>query len=173
MTNEEWRKIRTEYATTDLSFRALSEKYPVSYVAISKRAKAENWRADRQKGMKKTIEAVNKSLDTIAQSKADACAAELSGALGITTKALAKAEKLLDADDLTGANLRGITGAIKDCVELLRDFYGIPTHAQAESQRIASERLELERKRIEYCISPATDSGNVEVVFVDACGAEK
>lgn len=171
MTSEQWRKIRTEYATTDLSFRALSEKYGVSHVAISKKAKIENWRGDRQKGMKKTLEAVNESLDKIAESKAEACVAELSGALGITTKALAKAERLLDSDDLTGRDLKGVTGAIKDCVELLRDFYGIPTHAQAEAQRIAAERLELERKRLELGISPAEGS-SVEITFVDMDDAE-
>lgn len=171
MTNKEWEKIRTEYATSDLSFRALSEKYGVSHVAISKRAKAENWRDDRAKGMKKTVEAVNRSIDRIAEDKAVSVAEELTGALGITAKALAKAEILLNSDDISGRDLKGITGAIKDCVELMRDFYGIPTQAQAEAQRIAAERLELERKRLELGIAPAEGS-SVEITFVDLDDAE-
>ena len=41
------------------------------------------------------------------------------------------------------------TKALKDLTGLVRDLYGIPTQAQAEAQRIAAERLELDRKKAE------------------------
>ena len=41
------------------------------------------------------------------------------------------------------------TKALKDLTGLVRDLYGIPTQAQAEAQRIAAERLELDRKKSE------------------------
>lgn len=37
----------------------------------------------------------------------------------------------------------------EDLTGLVRDLYGIPTQAQAEAQRIAAERLELDRKKAE------------------------
>jgi hypothetical protein len=43
--------------------------------------------------------------------------------------------------------LKDITGVLKDLTGLMRDFYNIPTPAQAEAQRIAAERLELDKRR--------------------------
>lgn len=43
--------------------------------------------------------------------------------------------------------LKELTAALKDLTGLMRDFYNIPTPAQAEAQRIAAERLELDRRR--------------------------
>ena len=41
--------------------------------------------------------------------------------------------------------LKDLTSVLKDLTSLMRDFYNIPTPAQAEAQRIAAERLELDR----------------------------
>ena len=41
--------------------------------------------------------------------------------------------------------LKELTATLKDLTALMRDFYNIPTFAQAEAQRIAAERLELDR----------------------------
>lgn len=43
--------------------------------------------------------------------------------------------------------LKELTAALKDLTGLMRDFYNIPTPAQAEAQRIAAERLELDRRK--------------------------
>lgn len=45
--------------------------------------------------------------------------------------------------------LKDLTGVLKDLTGLVRDLYGIPTQAQAEAQRIAAERLELERRKLD------------------------
>lgn len=45
--------------------------------------------------------------------------------------------------------LRDLTAVLKDLTALMRDFYNIPTPAQAEAQRIAAERLEMDRKKAE------------------------
>ena len=57
--------------------------------------------------------------------------------------------------------LKDLTGVLKDLTGLMRDFYNIPTPAQAEAQRIAAARLELDRKKAE---ADSTDDG-VEVVI--------
>lgn len=43
--------------------------------------------------------------------------------------------------------LKDFTAVLKDLTGLMRDFYNIPTPAQAEAQRIAAERLELDRRK--------------------------
>ena len=40
---EDWLKIKTEYITTDTSYRKLAEKYGVHYQTICSRSKAEGW----------------------------------------------------------------------------------------------------------------------------------
>jgi len=43
--------------------------------------------------------------------------------------------------------LKDLTAVLKDLTGLMRDFYNIPTQAQAEAQRIAAERLEMDKKK--------------------------
>ena len=63
-------------------------------------------------------------------------------------------EKIFDKVDTKA--LKDLTGVLKDLTGLMRDFYNIPTPAQAEAQRIAAERLALDKKRAEA--GEATDT---------------
>ena len=45
--------------------------------------------------------------------------------------------------------IKDMTAALKDLTGLMRDFYNIPTPAQAEAQRIAAERLAMDKKKAE------------------------
>lgn len=56
--------------------------------------------------------------------------------------------------------LKELTAALKDLTGLMRDFYNIPTPAQAEAQRIAAERLELDKRKAD------ADNGPQEPVVV-------
>lgn len=58
--------------------------------------------------------------------------------------------------------LKDLTTVLKDLTGLMRNLYGIPTQAEAESQRIAAERLKLEQQKV---ASAADDTGRIEVVF--------
>ena len=59
--------------------------------------------------------------------------------------------------------LKDITGVLKDLTSLMRDFYNIPTPAQAEAQRIAAERLELDRRRLD---ADAETDAEITVNFI-------
>lgn len=48
MTNIDWTKIKTEYVTTGISQRGLSNKYNLSLSAIAKHAKEEQWTKRRK-----------------------------------------------------------------------------------------------------------------------------
>lgn len=54
--------------------------------------------------------------------------------------------------------LREMTAALKDLTGILRNIYGIPTQAEAEAQRIAAERLEMDKAKA------ATDAGSSDIV---------
>lgn len=175
----DWAPIRTEYITTKCSYRQLSEKYGVAIGNISKVSIREHWREQReqfvQKAFKKAEEkACNKEANRLARlitatTKAIDVAMEAfedekqfnryiisegigGGATETTEREFAKVD--------TKA-LKDLTGVLKDLTGLMRDFYNIPTPAQAEAQRIAAARLELDRKKAE---ADSTDDG-VEVVI--------
>ena len=175
----DWAPIRTEYITTKCSYRQLSEKYGVAIGNISKVSIREHWREQReqfvQKAFKKAEEkACNKEANRLARlitatTKAIDVAMEAfedekqfnryiisegigGGATETTEREFAKVD--------TKA-LKDLTGVLKDLTGLMRDFYNIPTPAQAEAQRIAAARLELDRKKDE---ADSTDDG-VEVVI--------
>lgn len=64
----DWKKIKTEYITTDTSYRKLAQKYGIHYKVISARGKAEGWVELRSQHKDKTI---TKTLDKISDKQAD------------------------------------------------------------------------------------------------------
>ena len=64
----DWKKIKTEYITTDTSYRKLAQKYGIHYKVISARGKAEGWVELRSQHKDKTI---TKTLDKISEKQAD------------------------------------------------------------------------------------------------------
>ena len=64
----DWQAIKTEYITTDTSYRKLAQKYGVSYQAICHRSKEEGWIDKREQHTNKTV---SKAIDKISNKKAD------------------------------------------------------------------------------------------------------
>lgn len=57
----DWQAIKTEYITTETSYRKLSQKYGIGYQAICHRSKEEGWIAMREQHKNKTVtNAINK-----------------------------------------------------------------------------------------------------------------
>lgn len=64
----DWQTIKTEYITTDTSYRKLAQKHGVSYQAICHRSKEEGWISAREQHTNKTV---SKAIDKISSKKAD------------------------------------------------------------------------------------------------------
>lgn len=64
----DWQAIKTEYITTDTSYRKLAQKYGIHYKVISDRGKNEKWVELRSQHKDKTL---TKTLDKISSKKAD------------------------------------------------------------------------------------------------------
>ena len=64
----DWQAIKTEYITTDTSYRKLAQKYGIHYKVISDRGKNEKWVELRSQHKDKTL---TKTLDKISTKKAD------------------------------------------------------------------------------------------------------
>lgn len=202
MANADWKKIKTEYITTDISQRKLAAKYGVSHIAISNRSKNECWVKAREQYKAKTLAKTLEKSSTIEANR-------LARLMDTTTKAIDVAVKAFEDESqfnryiverkekyafpVTGIEkpdgedaesvelisekqwteekifakvdtkaLKDLTSVLKDLTSLMRDFYNIPTPAQAEAQRIAAERLELDRLKAAASKETADD---IEVIF--------
>lgn len=113
----DWRKIKTEYITTDTSYRKLCEKYKVPYSTLSRRAKAEDWPSLRVQSEVKTT---SKVVDAFADKQAE----RIEKMQGIADELLGKIEQGVAECSamylmVDKQMLRQITGALRDLKEVL------------------------------------------------------
>lgn len=179
MATVEWQMIKTEYITTNTSYRKLCQKHGVSYTTLSNRALDEGWVNARSQYRAKTL---SKTLEKSSEREAGRLARLMdttSRAIDVAVKAFADEDQfnryLIERREEYAAPviedggetaisqrtwteerifrkvdtkaLKDLTAVLKDLTGLMRDFYNIPTQAQAEAQRIAAERLDLEKKK--------------------------
>ena len=89
----DWQAIKTEYITTDTSYRKLAQKYGVNYTTICQRSKAEKWIDQRKQHQNETL---TKTISKI--SERQAC--KLARIEGITDRLLEKLEQAVGELDL-------------------------------------------------------------------------
>ncbi|MBR5632503.1 MAG: hypothetical protein IKW68_00855 [Clostridia bacterium] len=119
--NVDWNAIKTEYITTGISHRGLSEKYGVAAATISVKSSAEGW-VDLKKQF--SSETLAKAIENESDKQAD----RINRILRVSDKLLTAVEKAVDAflsEELMldrGA-LKQLTGAVKDIkdIQLVKD----------------------------------------------------
>jgi hypothetical protein len=89
----DWLAIKTEYITTDISYRKLADKYGVHYKVIADRGKAEGWVEQRSQHRDKTL---TKTLDKISAKQAN----KLARIDTLTDRLLDKVERAIEELDL-------------------------------------------------------------------------
>ena len=110
----DWQKIKTEYITTNTSYRKLAEKHGISYQAICRRSQAEQWSEQREQHMNKTV---TKTIDAISKKQVDRAA----NLISVSDLLLAKVKSLLegDAEVLSDTQaMKHISGVLKDIKEI-------------------------------------------------------
>ena len=90
----DWQAMKTEYITTDTSYRKLAEKNGVSTTQVANHAREEGWRALREQHLQNVC---TKTLEALAQHQAD----NMARVQGITDKLLDKLEKAVDELNIT------------------------------------------------------------------------
>lgn len=90
----DWRKIKTEYITTDTSYRKLGQKYGVHYQTICRRAKEEGWIEQREQHENKVV---TKTLDKIGEKQVD----RVQRLQDVTDRLLDKIEEAVEQLDIT------------------------------------------------------------------------
>lgn len=114
----DWLKLKTEYITTDTSYRKLAKKYGPSVTQICNRSKAEHWQEQKEQHLNGVFtKTISKE-----QSKAVDRYTRLTN---VADKLLSKIEMAVDALDeeaalklLSSTTLRSLSGALKDIKEI-------------------------------------------------------
>lgn len=148
----DWLAIKTEYITTDTSYRKLAEKYGVSRVQVGNVGRDEGWVELRRQHLADTL---SKTVDAIAAREADRAARILT----VADKLLDKIEAIVDAvegADIPSKSIRALTAAVKD----LKEIQGIRSKLDDEEQQARIDKLRREAEKDED-----TGDGVIEVVF--------
>ena len=137
----DWNKIKTEYLTSDTSYRKLAQKYGVNATTIAKKASKEDWVSQRQQQANRTL---SKTLTAVSNRQVNR-AARLQK---VADKLLNKIEAAVDDYNMAvllvdRQSLRQITGALKD----IKDIQMIRSEADLREQEARISKLLKEAER--------------------------
>ena len=110
----DWNKIKTEYITTDTSYRKLGEKYGVGYSVIGEKARLEGWVEQREQFRIKTL---TNTVNAISNDQVD----RATNLISVADQLLAKVKSLLEtnAEVLNNTQyMKNISGVLKDIKEI-------------------------------------------------------
>ena len=134
----DWQKIKTEYITTDTSYRKLADKYGIDQATVSRKAKKEDWVSMRQRHISETQA---KILDADTEEKVD----RATRLKTVADKLLDKVEQWVEMGEPISANsIKNLSDAIKN----IKEVQMIRTEEEIEEQkaRIAKLRKEAEKE---------------------------
>ena len=138
----DWQKIKTEYITTDTSYRELSQKYGVHYTNIAKKAKKEDWQHLRQQ---QTNTTQTKMIQAVERRKVDR-AAKLLDVSDLLLQKVRERVEALDALEMGSQEFRHLSAAIKD----LKEIQMIRSEADMREQEARIEKLRKEAEKEEH-----------------------
>lgn len=135
----DWSKIKTEYITTDTSYRKLADKYGINKDTIYAKAKKEGWPEQRRQFVDRT----QTKMLAVEETRTVDRATKL---LDVSDLLLSKVRQLLESDDkiaLDTQGMRHISGVLKD----LKEIQMVRSDADLREQeaRIAKLRREAEK----------------------------
>lgn len=135
----DWQAIKTEYITTDTSYRKLAEKYGVSYNAIGNRSRQENWQDLRDQHLSKTM---TKTMNAIGSKQAE----QTAKLFGVSDLLLNKVKLLLEENE----ELLVDTSAMKDVsvvLKNLKDLLMIKSESDLREQEARIEKLRADAQK--------------------------
>lgn len=122
LSEKEWEKIKTEYITSDISYRNLADKYGMTYTRLHTRAFEENWKEAREE-YKRNL--VNKSVDLICEEEAHRIARALrigDTMLEKVEESLAQIDMMLCRTSTTVKKTETVDGVLADVSTTTEDY---------------------------------------------------
>ena len=148
----DWQAIKTEYITTNTSYRKLAQKYGVSTTQICNVGRDEKWVEQREQYLNKTSA---KTIEIISQQEADRAAKIHS----VADKLLLKIEAMVDAvepEDIPAKAIRALTAAVKD----LKEIQSVKSALDEQEQRARIANLQKQAQKED------AQADSIEVVFL-------
>jgi uncharacterized protein YjcR len=132
----DWKAIKTEYITTDTSYRKLAQKYGVSTTQICNVGRDEKWVEQREQYLNNTTA---KTIEKISQQEANRAAKIHS----VADKLLLKIEALAERPGMMPKDVRSLVAAVKD----LKEIQSVRSDLDRQEQeaRIANLRKNAEK----------------------------
>lgn len=144
----DWTRIKTEYITTQISYRELAQKYGVHYTNIAKKAKKEDWQHQRQQH----TNAVQTKAQTAVERKQVQRASRIEEAADML---LDKVMEFMAASKdmmVTTQSMKHISGVLRD----IKEIKGIRSDADLREQEARIAKLQREAAREEESTEPIT-----------------
>jgi hypothetical protein len=128
----DWKAIKTEYITTDTSYRKLAEKYGVSRIQIGNVGKKEGWVELRRQHLAKTLA---RTIDAISNKQVDRAA----NLISVADILLEKVKVLIETGEALRdtQSIKHISGVLKD----IKDIQMIRSDADMREQEARIENL--------------------------------
>ena len=146
----DWQAIKTEYITTQTSYRKLAQKYGVSATQICNVGRDEKWVEQREQYLSKTSA---KTLEKISQQEANRAARIHT----VADKLLNKIEAMVDSErPLDTKGIRALTAAVKD----LKEIQSVKSALDEQEQRARIANLQKQANKED------TQADSIEVVFL-------
>ena len=146
----DWQAIKTEYITTDTSYRKLAEKYGVSRVQIGNVGKEENWVELRRQHLDRTVTKTVAAVESAQVNRAKKMQT-------VADKLLNKIEAMVDSGKpLDTKAIRALTAAVKD----LKEIQSVKSELDEQEQRARIANLQKLAQKED------TQADSIEVVFL-------
>ena len=152
----DWQKIKTEYITTDTSYRKLAQKYGVSHVQIGNVGKQENWVELRRQHLDRTL---TKTMTAISNKQVDRAAKLIS----VADLLLDKVKSLVEDNPellVNTQSIKNLSGVLKD----IKEVQMIRSDADLREQEARIKKLQKEAEQ---------EDTNNEVVITFGSGGKK
>lgn len=128
----DWQDIKTEYITTNTSYRKLAQKYGISYVQIGNVGRDEKWVELRKQHLDNTFTKTVAAVESAQVNRAKKMQT-------VADKLLLKIEAMVDSDrPLDTKSIRALTAAVKD----LKEIQSIKSDLDEKEQKARIANLE-------------------------------
>ena len=134
----DWQAIKTEYITTQTSYRKLAQKYGVSYVQIGNVGRDEKWVELRKQHLDNTFTKTVAAVESAQVARAKKMQT-------VADKLLLKIESLVDRPGMMPKDVRSLVAAVKD----LKEIQGVKSDLDEKEQRARIANLEKQADKTE------------------------
>lgn len=149
----DWQAIKTEYITTQTSYRKLAQKYGVSRVQIGNVGRDEKWVELRRQHLDNTVTKTVAAVENAQVNRAKKMQS-------VADKLLLKIEALVDRPGMMPKDIRSLVAAVKD----LKEIQGVKSELDEKEQRARIANLEKQAAK--------EDNSNAPTLVVDGLPEE-